>query len=55
MIIAIQMDNGLSSFIEIDEMLLDVMEEPLAFAVNEMIPHLNECIKRRAEKQDKPQ
>jgi len=28
MIIAIQMDNGLSSIVEIDEMLMDVMEEP---------------------------
>lgn len=51
MIIGIQMENGLSSFVEIDEMLLDTMEEPLSFVVTEVIPYLNECVKRRNEKQ----
>lgn len=48
--VTIEMDNGLMGCVEIDEMLLDRMYNPIEVAINHARPMLEDCVNRRNQK-----
>ena len=50
MMVTIEMKNGLIGYVAIDEMLLDLMYDPIEGVINHTRPLLEDCVKRRNKK-----